>query len=104
MPVDMFRMALMMKLAEDGLDGGVAARVALAVHPLDDAPVPGRAFEKAVRKRSRQVARATRRASEAEQDRVATEALRYYKKLAADHGEAHYIARYDKALHVEEGV
>jgi hypothetical protein len=45
--IEMQRMAAMMTFTESyGMAPAVAAAAAMALHPLDDSPVPSRAFEK----------------------------------------------------------
>ncbi|CAN5832658.1 hypothetical protein BH23ACT4_BH23ACT4_14910 [soil metagenome] len=96
----MNRMAAIMAFTTRyGCDAGIAAKAALALHPLDDAPVPSRAFEKASRKRSRQFARAVKSLA-GQPQQIETEsraALAEYKRLAEQHGPA-YTQRYDNAL------
>jgi hypothetical protein len=97
----MQRMAAMMTFTEDyGMTHDLAAKAALALHPLDDSPVPSRAFEKKVRKASRQYAKTLRnlRGRPTEIESVVMTTLSSYKDLATESGEAHYISRYDQAL------
>jgi hypothetical protein len=65
---------------------------------LDDSPIPIRAFEKAVRKRSRRVARSLKGCSEAEGADTARAALTEYRALALEFGDEHYATRFNKTL------
>lgn len=94
----MRKMSAMMLFQERGCDGAVAGRAALAMMPLDDNAQPGRAFEKAARKLAKQFAKASKKASPAEIDELATGTLNSIKSLAVEHGESHYAERYDQAL------
>lgn len=98
MSVDTHRLAFIMDAERRGWSDDAASLAALAIHPLDDAPVPTRRYEKAVRKQSRQVARSLKRASEGEALALARDALEQYRRLAVELGESHYQNRYDKAL------
>ena len=91
-------MGAMMFFEERGCDGAVAGRAVLAMMPLDDNAQPGRTFEKAARKLARQFAKASKKASPAEIDELATGTLNAIKSLAVEHGESYYATRYDKAL------
>lgn len=98
---DRGRAALAFTLIEEyGFEAGLAAKVALAAHPLDDNPVPSRTFEKQVRKTSRRFGKALRklRGKPEEAESLTRETLKAYKNLAAQHGEGHYINRYNKAI------
>jgi hypothetical protein len=90
--------AMMYFQEEKGLEGAVAGRSVLAMMPLDDAVRPGRAFEKAARKLSKQFAKSAKRADGGEIDRLATETLQQIRTLAVEHGEEYYAQRYDQAL------
>ncbi len=99
--IEMQRMAATETFGESyGMPPDVAAKAALALHPLDDSPVPSRAFEKRVRKASRQYAKALRklkgRPDEAKNLAIMT--LRSYKEMAVEAAETYYISRYDKSL------
>lgn len=99
--IDVHRMALALTLHEDyGLSHDVAAKAALALHPLDDSPVPSRRFEKEVRKASRRLGKALRKmkGEPHNAEEMVIQTLASYKQLAESHGESHYINRYDKAL------
>jgi hypothetical protein len=79
-----------------------------ALHPFDEvgtrvqfddgsiavAPVPHRAFEKAVRKRSREFARALGGVSEQTAVRLSEAAWSDYRRLASEHGEDYYVKRF----------
>ncbi len=102
--IDMQRMALIMTLTEQyGLEAEVAAKAALAAHPLDDNPVPSRAYEKQVRKVSRHFGKTLRnlKGKPREAEVLTLTTLQAYKDLARQHGEGHYINRYDRALQRE---
>lgn len=99
--IDFRRMAAIMAFTTRyGMSPEAAARAALALHPLDDSPVPSRSFEKAVRKASRRYARTLRnlQGQPEQADSLTISTLGSYKELAVTAGEAHYIERYDKAL------
>jgi len=99
--IEMQRMAAMMTFTEDyGMAPDVAAKAAMALHPLDDSPVPSRLFEKRVRKASRQYAKILRnlRGRPAEAEALATRTLQSYKAFAIEAGESYYVSRYDKTL------
>ena len=99
--IDIGRGALVLTLIEEyGFEANLAAKAALAAHPLDDNPVPSRAFEKQVRKVSRQYGKVLRslRGKPQEAEVLTLKTLQSYKDLAIQHGEGHYINRYDKAL------
>jgi hypothetical protein len=101
MSIDIHRMAAMMHFCDNyGMSPNDAALPVAALHPLDDSPVPSRAFEKAVRKRSRQFAKAARRLQNDPQAvyRLAAETVLGYQKLARDMGETYYIDRWAKVL------
>ena len=102
--IDIRRGALVLTLIEEyGFEAHLAAKAALAAHPLDDDPVPGRAFERQVRKVSRQYGKVLRslRGKPQEAEVLTLANLQSYKDLAIQHGEGHYINRYDKALNNE---
>ena len=102
--IDIRRGALVITLIEEyGFEADLAAKAALAAHPLDDDPVPGRAFERQVRKVSRQYGKVLRslRGKPQEAEVLTLANLQSYKDLAIQHGEGHYINRYDKALNNE---
>jgi hypothetical protein len=80
-----------------------AARVALALHPLDDGATSSRAYDKAVRKDAKAVARSLRgkwewSSIQEQADRLALEALETYRALASEHGAAYYTTRYDATI------
>jgi hypothetical protein len=102
--IDMARMAAMMTFGEEyGCDPNLAGRAALALHPLDDQPVPSRAYEKAARKTARKYGLALRKSKGRPNDieALSHQTLASYKSLALELGEAHYVHRYDKALGIE---
>jgi hypothetical protein len=75
-----------------------AARVTLALHPLDDAAVPSGGYESALRKRSRKLSKRLRNASEAQADALALRALHHYRRLAVSMAEHYYAERYDVVI------
>ena len=83
---------------ERGYSASVAGRAVLAMMPLDDDYRPSRGFEKGARKLAREFSKSSKRADEAETDRLATETLRAIRSLAVEHGEDYYLQRYDQAL------
>ncbi|MCH7583049.1 MAG: hypothetical protein IIC72_10490 [Acidobacteria bacterium] len=97
------RKAAMMTFTDTyGMAPDVAAKAAMALHPLDDSPVPSRGFEKQVRKASRQYAKALSKLK-GRQDEAADltmMTLRSYKEMAVETGETYYITRYDKNLDI----
>jgi hypothetical protein len=98
-------MAAMMTFAEKyGCEPDLAAKASLALHPLDDSPVPSRAYEKPVRKASRHFARSLRRlvGKPDEIETLTMRTLQSYKDLAVQLGETHYVSRYNKALGLTE--
>ena len=104
--IDMQRMAAVMTFADGyGMSPDLAAKAALALNPLDDSPVPSRAFEKQIRKASRQYAKALRnlKGRPAEIESLVRRTLQSYKDLASQSGEVHYVSRYDKALDLDHG-
>jgi hypothetical protein len=68
------------------------------LHPLDDSPAPSRAYEKKLRKTSRQYARSVRDLHGEQVARLAREALKSYKALAQQMGEFYFINRIDRAM------
>ena len=92
------RLAVMMSAADRGWSPETAAIVAMALHPLDDSPVPSRRFEKTVRKLSRKNARSFRQASDSEAAASATSIVMQYRDLALEMNEPHYMTRFDKPL------
>lgn len=99
--VELHRMAAVQVLTEDhGLPADVAARAALALHPLDDVPVPSRAFEEKVREASSQFAEALGRTRGGVDviDELVTRTLVSYKDLAAATGDVYYERRFGRAL------
>lgn len=99
--IDIARMALVVTLTEEyGFGPNLAAKATLAAHPLDDNPVPSRAFEKHVRKVNRRYGKALRnlRGKPQEAEVLTLKTLQSYKDLAIQHGESRYINRYDRAL------
>jgi hypothetical protein len=98
MAADTHRLAAMIAFTDRGWSSTTAARMALAIHPLDDHPAPGRAFEKAVRARAKAVARLAKRATEAEAGEAASAALRDYAAMATEMAEPAYLNRFDAAL------
>ena len=98
MAADLHRMAAAHSLVRRGCDSATAARAALALHPIDDSAIPGRAFAKLVRKRSRQFARTVGTVSWRRLGDLATEALKDYRRYASQCGEGAYLHRYDQAI------
>jgi hypothetical protein len=115
MGVDRARHKAMFAFALRGWSEQTVARAGFALHPIDDvgtrcafadgstgtAGVPGRAFEKAVRKRSRALAKSIKRANEHDAAQVADEAWAEYRQLAAAHGEDYYIKRFEQLATIE---
>lgn len=98
MSIDGPRFAAFLAFTERGMTPDDASACVMALHPLDDAPIPGQAFEKAVRSRSRSFAKDAKRALPAQALTLAHSALADYKALAQQHGEAYYQTRYDQYL------
>ena len=98
MGVEIHRMALMLALKDKGWDPGNASLYVLAMHPLDDAPVPGRAFEKEVRKVSRRCRKLLRGGAEESSTIITFDALVTIQELAIKHGELYYQNRYTETL------
>jgi uncharacterized membrane protein YhaH (DUF805 family) len=98
MSIDGPRFAAFLAFTERGFTPDDAGACVMALHPLDDAPIPGRSFEKAVRARSRVFAKDARRATAATALRLAHEALTEYRGLAFQFGEGYYQTRYDPYL------
>ncbi len=98
MSIDGPRFAAFLAFTERGMTPDDASSCVMALHPLDDAPIPGRAFEKAVRSRSRSFAKDAKRALPAQAPSLAQSALADYKSLAHQHGEVYYQTRYDQYL------
>lgn len=102
---DMHRMAAMMTFAEKyGCEPDLAAKASLALHPLDDSPVPSRTYEKQVRKASRQFGKSLKKlkGNPDEIEALTMRTLQSYKDLAVRLGETHYTTRYDKPLGLAE--
>ncbi|MFN3216300.1 MAG: SHOCT domain-containing protein [Acidimicrobiales bacterium] len=102
MSVDRLRTAMMLSLAKDGWPDDVAGPVALAVHPFDDAPVPSRSYEKAVRPLARAFAKELGRWPNGDAEgakRRAVALLAQYRALANAHRESpHFVHRFDQTL------
>jgi uncharacterized membrane protein YhaH (DUF805 family) len=98
MSIDGPRFAAFLAFTERGLTPDDASSCVMALHPLDDAPIPGRQFEKAVRSRSRTFAKDAKRASSIVAVRLAHEALNEYRMLAFQLGDRYYQTRYDQYL------
>jgi hypothetical protein len=98
MSIDGPRFAAFLAFTERGFTPDDASSCVMALHPLDDAPIPGRQFEKAVRSRSRTFAKDAKRASSIVAVRLAHEALNEYRMLAFQLGERYYQTRYDQYL------
>ena len=98
MSIDGPRFAAFLAFTQRGMTPDDASACVMALHPLDDAPIPGRAFEKAARSRSRSFAKDAKRALPAQALTLAHSALADYKALAQQHGEAYYQTRYDQYL------
>jgi hypothetical protein len=98
MSIDGPRFAAFLAFTERGLNPDDASSCVMALHPLDDAPIPGRQFEKAVRSRSRTFAKDAKRASSIVAVRLAHEALNEYRMLAFQLGDRYYQTRYDQYL------
>lgn len=98
MSIDGPRFAAFLAFTERGFTPEAASSCVMALHPLDDAPVPGRQFEKAVRARSRMFAKDARRAPAPYAVRLAHDALSEYRTLALQFGERYYETRYDQYL------
>jgi hypothetical protein len=95
-----------------------AGQACFALHPLDDvgtrcafadgstgtAPVPTRAFKKAVRKRSRAFARSIKRADEPQAARLADDAWVDYRHMATDFGSDYYVMRFEQLATPEAGT
>ena len=96
MSIDGPRFAAFLAFTQRGMTPDDASACVMALHPLDDAPIPGRAFEKAARSRSRSFAKDAKRALPAQALTLAHSALADYKALAQQHGEAYYQTRYDQ--------
>ena len=96
MSIDGPRFAAFLAFTERGMTPDDASACVMALHPLDDAPIPGRAFEKAARSRSRSFAKDAKRALPAQALTLAHSALADYRALAQQHGEAYYQTRYDQ--------
>ena len=92
------RFAAFLAFTERGFTPDDASSCVMALHPLDDAPIPGRQFEKAVRSRSRTFAKDAKRASSTVGLHLAHEALNEYRMLAFQLGESYYQTRYDQYL------
>lgn len=89
----------MKALVDRGFDPQVAAKAALALHPLDDRPQPSRQYERSVRPLSQEFARATRGMQNNDSlSSLAVQALEEYRRLARELREPAYLHRYDKAL------
>lgn len=103
--IEIHRMAAMMTFTDAyGMSPDLAAKAALALHPLDEYPVPARGFEKKIRKASRRYARSLRnmKGRPAEIESLVRRTLASYKTLASEAGEVYYINRFDKALDVDQ--
>jgi hypothetical protein len=98
MSIDGPRFAAFLAFTERGFTPDDASACVMALHPLDDAPVPDRSFEKAVRARSRSFAKDAKRAPSTTALRLAHEALSEYRTLAFQLGERYYQTRYDQYL------
>ncbi len=98
MSIDGPRFAAFLAFTERGFTPDEASSCVMALHPLDDAPIPGRQFEKAVRSRSRTFAKDSRGTSSTVALRLAHEALNEYRLLAFQFGERYYQTRYDQYL------
>ena len=100
MSADQFRMTAFMTAMKQGLDGALAASVALALHPFDDSPIPGREFEKQVRALSQEFAMDVRKLSDKQEPirALTVQTLESYRTLAIELGEQYYIDRYDPAI------
>lgn len=97
--ISTMRMAAIMSFTEKkGCTPEQASIAAFALHPLDNAPVPGRRFEKEARRLSRAFAKKSRSLQGESLAQEARTTLLAIKDLARTHGEDHYIDRYDKAL------
>ena len=98
MSIDGPRFAAFLAFTERGFTPDDASSCVMALHPLDDTPIPGRQFEKAVRSRSRAFAKNAKSASPIVALRLAHEALNEYRMLALQLGERYYQTRYDQYL------
>lgn len=98
MSIDGPRFAAFMAFTERGFSPDDASACVMALHPLDDSPVPGRSFEKAVRSRSRTFAKDAKRAPVSLALGLAHDALSEYRQLAFQLGEPYYQTRYDQYL------
>ena len=83
---------------KQGGEAGDIAPITLAIHPFDDFPVPGRTYEKHVRKLARSFTKSTAKLPIPKQAQNARETLRVYRELAFQHGETHYQTRYNQAI------
>jgi uncharacterized membrane protein YhaH (DUF805 family) len=98
MSIDGPRFAAFLAFTERGFTPDEASSCVMALHPLDDAPIPGRQFEKAVRSRSKTFAKDATRTASTVALRLAHEALNEYRLLAFQFGERYYQTRYDQYL------
>lgn len=99
MNTDTHRLAAMLSGKDRGWSDATSAKVALAMHPLDDSARPRtRAFEKVARRQSRKVAWGVRRAGDLMAEAHAVVALNVFRDAAIKNAEPHYSTRYDKVL------
>jgi Zn-dependent protease len=104
---DVHRIAATQAFMEDyGLPAGVASKAALALHPLDDVPVPSPVFGERMRDASSQFAAALGQSDGRSDtiDELATRTLTAYKSLAAATGDVYYERRFETALRGEGPV
>jgi hypothetical protein len=83
---------------ELGWQSATAARVALALRPLDDGQGRSQGFAQAIRRRSEAFAEEVGEAAEPEADAASLRALHDYKKLATAMSEPYYVVRYRDAI------
>ena len=102
MSSDTRRLAYFMYLKEErGYSSEVAARVVLALMPLDDDYKPGRAFRKGARTAAGAFAEHSKHYDAERADLLAKGMLKLLRDLAIQHGETYYAQRYDTALNSE---
>lgn len=93
------RFANFMTLTDQGVDNRGASVAAFALHPMDSDQQPvNRRLEKALRKRSRKLAKSIKKADAALVLGLATDALRDYKSLATQNGDPYYVLSYTGQL------
>jgi hypothetical protein len=118
MGIDQSRQVAMFDFLRRGWSQQTAGQACFALHPLDDtgtrcafadgstgtAPVPPRAFAKAVRKRSRAFAKSIKRADEDQATQLAEDAWVDYRQMATGIGVDYYIKRFEQLATPEPGT